>query len=280
MNRRVFIKKSLGTAMGVGAHTACFASEADGFVSLFNGGDLSGWEHAQGDSISKNYRGGQWFVEDGAICGAQLEDGVGSFLRTQESYEDFELLIDVNPSWGCDSGIWLRTNERGQSFQVFLDYLNIGKGGFAFGQGSGGWSSMPWILMPVEAGGEVVGVKAVDSYDGVAIDGLRYSAPAGDFNAVWKHGSFNSCKIRCVGQHLQVTTWINGVKMMEFDANTFRGRKLGAMRKQNWAAPSAFDKEKFYRMTQGTGNIALQVHPGKQRWAGVSRFKNIKVRRL
>ena len=284
MKRRYFLAKSTGALVGASAIHPLFAkhhkSAEDGFVSIFNGEDLSGWEHAKGDVIPKNYRGGRWFVENGAICGGQNGDGVGSFLRTEQKYEDFELSIDINPDWGCDSGIWLRTNERGQCLQVFIDYLEGGNVGFVFGQGSGGWASMPWTLKPVMKDGKVVGVKGVDDYDGAEVDGLGYSAPAADFNAVWKHGEFNTYKIRCEGKHPKVTTWVNGVKMMEFDANTFRGRNLGNMRKKNWDAPSGFDKEKFLEMTQGTGNIALQVHPGKKRWSNLCRYKNIKVRRL
>ena len=284
MNRRHFITRSAGAIAGAASLSPLWAkhhaAEEAEFTSIFNGVDLTGWEQAQGDLIPKNYRGGRWFVEDGAICGGQTGDGRGSFLRTQEKYDDFELVLDVNPTWGCDSGIWLRTNEKGQCLQVFLDYLDGGNVGFVFGQGSGGWASMPWTLEAVKEGGRVVGVKGVDRYDGAEIDGLLYSAPADEFNAVWKHGEFNTYKIRCEGKHPRVTTWVNGVKMMDFEAESFRGRNLGAMRNQKWDATSAFDKEKFYVMTQGTGNIALQVHPGKQRWHDVSRYKNIRVRRM
>ncbi|NJL19207.1 MAG: DUF1080 domain-containing protein [Bdellovibrionaceae bacterium] len=184
----------------------------EGITALFNGIDLTGWVHASGNKIPKNYRGGIWTVQDGAIAGAQLEDGNGSFLHTEKTYADFELLIDVNLSWGCDSGIWIRTNEKGQCLQVFLDYLPDGNIGYIYGQGSGGFCSMPWQLKAVEQDGKVTGVEAVDVYDGLDIDGLVYSCKAADFNKVWRHGEFNTLKIRCTGKYPVITTWVNGVK--------------------------------------------------------------------
>jgi hypothetical protein len=252
----------------------------EGFAALFNGKDLAGWIKASGPEISAKYQGGKWTVEDGAICGAQLDDGLGSFLHTEKPYSDFELLIDVNPSWGCDSGVFLRTNPKGQCIQVFLDYLPDGNVGFLYGQGSGGFCSMPWQLKAVEKDGKVTGVQAVDVYDGVEIDGLVYSSKAADFNKVWRHGEFNTLKIRCTGKYPVITTWVNGVKMMEMDSTTFKARSLAGMRAKAWITPSAYDKEKILESTGGKGTLALQVHPGSQRWHGTDRYKNIRLREL
>ena len=250
-----------------------------GFVDLFDGETLNGWVHAAGSEIPRNYRGGEWRVEDGAITGHQDPPGVGSFLHTEAEYGDFELTIDLNPDWGCDSGIFLRTNSKGQNIQIFVDYLPRGNIGFVFGQGTGGFSSMPWELEAITEGGEVVGVKAVDQYDGVAIDGLLYSAPAADFNRTWKHGAFNTLQIRMVGPEPRITTWVNGVKMMEMDGTTFRGRPLGAMRRGNFDAAPAWDPDKIREQLGLRGTIGFQVHPGP-RWEGTVRFKNIRIHEL
>jgi len=258
---------------------AVLAEETGGFVDLFDGKTLTGWVQASGPDIAKQYAGGEWRVEDGAITGHQRPPLIGSFLHTEKQYGDFELEIDLNPDWGCDSGIFLRTNAKGQCIQVFVDYLQRGNIGFLFGQGTGGFCSMPWELEAVEEDGKLVGVKAVDKYDGVEVDGLIYSAPAEEFNKVWKHGEFNTLKIRMAGPEPRMTTWVNGVKMMEMDGSTFRPRGLKEMRAGNFKSPSAWDQEKIFEQLGPRGTIGLQVHPGP-RWDGTVRYKNIRIKEL
>jgi hypothetical protein len=71
--------------------SACctFADEApEGFVSLFNGKDLSGWKVPTGDEI-------HWKVTDGVIDHDGLAEGTGErSLWTDRPYRDFVLRID------------------------------------------------------------------------------------------------------------------------------------------------------------------------------------------
>lgn len=251
----------------------------DGYQPVFDGKTLSGWNKASGGKISPSYLGGEWTVKDGAIFGSQHPPLIGSFLRTDNKYRDFDLLVDVNPDWGCDSGIWIRTDDGGRCLQIFLDYLPGGNVGFLYGQGTGGFASQPWKLEAVQEGGKVVGVRAVDKYDGVAVDGLLYSAKAADFNKVWRHGEFNTLRIRCEGPAPHITTWINGVKMMELDGTTFRGKAVKDLNDGKFDAPQIWDWKKISETNRGPGTIGLQVHPGN-RWNGFVRYKNIKVKTL
>ncbi len=255
------------------------AADGDGYESLFDGKTLAGWNKASGDKIGKAYSGGEWKVEDGAIVGCQAPPLVGSFLRTDKKYLNFDLLIDVNPDWGCDSGIWIRTDDSGKCLQIFLDYLPGGSVAFIYGQGTGGFASQPWQLEAIEENGKVVGVKAVDKYDGVKVDGLLYSAPAADFNKVWRHGEFNTLRIRCEGPQPLITTWVNGVKMMELDGTKFLGKKVPDLRAGKFDAPPVWDQKKIFESNGGPGTIALQIHPGN-RWSGFDRYKNIKIKTL
>jgi hypothetical protein len=92
-----------------------------GFVSLFNGTDLTGWWGAKTEdpekwlnlSISdfnKKWENSQidiqkhWYVENGEL----VNDGKGLFLTTEKNYEDFELLLEYKTVAGADSGIYLR----------------------------------------------------------------------------------------------------------------------------------------------------------------------------
>ena len=59
----------------------------EGFVSLFNGKDLTGWKRHEG--LPGHGLAGKWTVEDGAIVGVQEPPGKGGFLSTLGKYQDF-----------------------------------------------------------------------------------------------------------------------------------------------------------------------------------------------
>lgn len=77
------------------------AQSDDGWVTLFNGKDLEGWEQHSG---AAKYR-----VEEGAIVGQTVPDTGNSFLCTKKKYGDFilELEFKVDPS--MNSGIQFRS---------------------------------------------------------------------------------------------------------------------------------------------------------------------------
>ncbi|HYF37152.1 MAG TPA: DUF1080 domain-containing protein [Prosthecobacter sp.] len=81
---------------------SAFGQEGDGFVPLFNGKDLTGWEQHSG---AAEYR-----VEDGAVVGKTVPNTGNSFLCTAKKYGDFilELEFKVDPS--MNSGIQFRSN--------------------------------------------------------------------------------------------------------------------------------------------------------------------------
>jgi len=70
------------------ANAQANAQSSDGFVSLFNGKDLSGWKIPAGD-------GGHWKVVDGVIdYDAQSQATGGKDLWTEKSYGDYVLRVD------------------------------------------------------------------------------------------------------------------------------------------------------------------------------------------
>ncbi len=66
--------------------------------ALFNGKDLTGWQPL-GDA-SKNH----WVVRNGEL----INEASGANLRTQRTFDDFKLHIEVNCPEHCNSGIYLR----------------------------------------------------------------------------------------------------------------------------------------------------------------------------
>jgi len=88
----------------------------DGFVALFNGRDLAGWE-ATGNA--------KWFVEDGQLVGTQGANNAPGDLFTAASFGDFELIATYRAEWPCNSGVWFRFQSTGKAYQAdILDYKN------------------------------------------------------------------------------------------------------------------------------------------------------------
>ena len=104
-------------AVAIAAQTASAAGGA-GFESIFDGKTLNGW-HKNPQKIGHG-TGGRWTVEEGAIAGEQDPPGSGNggILLTDEKFGDFELLIDLKPDWGVCSGLFLRSNDKGQCIQM------------------------------------------------------------------------------------------------------------------------------------------------------------------
>src|SRR5215213_9624186 len=102
-----------------------------GFTPIFNGKDLSGWH------VSKTNHHGttpEYRVVNGVIVGTQNPRGKGGILLTDKKYKNFEVYIEVKPDWGCDSGLFLRSSEAGEAYQVTLDYLPGGGMGGIYGE--------------------------------------------------------------------------------------------------------------------------------------------------
>ncbi|MCE9554095.1 MAG: DUF1080 domain-containing protein, partial [Planctomycetes bacterium] len=77
---------------------------ADGWVSLFNGKDLSGWKQLNGTATYK--------AEDGAIVGTTTKGSPNSFLCSDKDYGDFELQFDVKVDRQLNSGVQIRSESK------------------------------------------------------------------------------------------------------------------------------------------------------------------------
>ena len=90
----------LAMSVGLLAIGPAFASAGEedekGFVSLFNGKDLTGWK------ISDN---GKWRVDDGRI----VANGARSHLFTEKEFKNFEFKAEVMATPGSNSGIYFHT---------------------------------------------------------------------------------------------------------------------------------------------------------------------------
>ena len=223
------------------------AKPADvGFVSIFDGKTLKGW-HASSQTghsaASKNKSGGKWVAEGGAIVGSQDIPGNGGILITDNPYGDYEIVLEMKNDFGPDSGLFLRSTEKGQAYQAMIDYHANGNLMGIYGEGlSGSIHVRNFNFLD-----EVTKIKQVEAPTPLPISPEKWPE-------FWKHGEWNELRARIVGNPPHITTWIKGVKFMEFT-----------------------DKEKRH---PDKGGIGLQVHGGGDYTKQYVRYRKIRIKLL
>jgi hypothetical protein len=216
----------------------------EGFTPIFNGRDLTGWH------VSKTNHHGttpEYRVLHGLIVGTQNPRGQGGILLTDKKYTNVEVYMEVKPDWGCDSGLFLRSSEAGEAYQVTLDYLPGGGMGGIYGERLTGVQN---VNAPVAA-------KMTDE-ERAALAKQR----AATWQKAWKREAWNSVRARIVGDVPEITVWINDQLITEFKDSA------------NHAAGGATD-----------GMIAIQMHFTNEktnRWVdgGFWRWRAIAVKEL
>jgi len=245
----------------------------EGFRSLFDGASLRGWKQKTRSETRPSL--GKWVVEDGVIIGGQDPPGVGSYLVSEEAFDDFELLIDARPDWPADTGILVRTIPEGNvGIQVLLDHRPHGGIGGYYGNGLAGFHAYEYAFnAEKDKMGRVVRLIPEAPSEPTARIPLDFAAPVEVFLKTWKPGGWNQFRIRSVGEIPHLTTWINGEKISELDTARIK-------------LPS-FDPKAMLNRIGRAGHIALEVHDndarmGNDRWApgAVCRWRNIYIRKL
>lgn len=103
---------------------------------LFEGKNLDQWTISETCGHGNTHA---WTVEDDAIVGTQDKVGNGGILLSKETYSDFVLELELNPDFGLDSGIFLRSTPEGKAYQIMVDYYENGNIGGIYGEGLGGF---------------------------------------------------------------------------------------------------------------------------------------------
>lgn len=119
--------------------TLLFVLQGDGWVVLFDGKTLEGWEQKGGTAT--------YAVEDGCIVGKTTEGSPNSFLGTKKEYGDFELKFEVKVDDALNSGVQIRSASKpdynkgvvhGPQVEISVD----GTAGFIYGESlKTGWLS-------------------------------------------------------------------------------------------------------------------------------------------
>lgn len=152
----------------------------EGFTPIFNGKDLSGWHVSKTNhhGTTPDYR-----VLHGMIVGNQNPIGQGGILLTDKKYKNVEVYMEVKPDWGNDSGLFLRSSEAGEAYQVTLDYLPGGGMGGVYGE-------------------RLQGLSAAPPPEGRPVPSLLWTD-------VWRRESWNSVRARIEGDVPHIQVWIN-----------------------------------------------------------------------
>jgi hypothetical protein len=241
-------------ANGGRVHVSVLENVSTVFRPLFNETNLSGW-HVNPEPIPGQGTGGRWAVENGVIAGFQNPPGNGGILLTDEQFGDFEVILEVLPDRGVNSGLYLRSTEDGKAYQAMIDYHENGNVGEIYRERLDAQGSRSFNLVGGYSGFKLVAIKAVAAPRPQA-QPLIHLADFGTL--IWKLNGWNEVRARVVGNPPTIDTWVNGHQITHY-----------------------VSEKKFEGILGETGAIALQVHGGKQfpSTAGV-RFRNIRVRNV
>jgi hypothetical protein len=169
----------------IAAATLVAAQVPKGFKKIFNGKDLKGWHISQ---VNHHGNTQAWTVKDRVLMGTQDKPGNGGILLTDKKYKNFEVSIEVKPDFGCDSGLFLRSTEKGQAYQVMLDYLEGGTVGGIYGE----------------------------AIQGVGRDTGTGDKSAKDWKKYWKKDDWNQIRARIEGDVPHIQVWMNGQQIVDW----------------------------------------------------------------
>jgi len=156
----------------------------EGFVAIFNGKDLAGWHRSQ---VNHHGNSEGWSVEGGVLLATQDRPGNGGILLTDRTYRDFEVSLEIKPDWGCDGGLFLRSNEKGQAYQVMIDFLEGGSVGGIYGE-------------------KLTGLDPATSSRRVNRD----------WRKAWKEDEWNTLRARIEGEVPRIRVWLNDQPIVDW----------------------------------------------------------------
>ncbi|HCO12644.1 MAG TPA: DUF1080 domain-containing protein [Gemmatimonadetes bacterium] len=152
--------------------SACVPEEEVRYI--FNGANLDGWT-IHGTEL--------WYVEDGELVCESGPDAQYGYLRTDRTYDDFELKLEFKQEADGNSGVFFRSTIEGvriSGWQAEVAPPGLHSGGIYESYGRG------WLIKPES-----------------------------ELDSALRMGEWNEMKIRAEGD--RVTTWINETQMIDLE---------------------------------------------------------------
>ncbi len=165
----------------------------DGFVPLFDGKSIEGWNQVGGKATYE--------VRDGCLVGSSVPNTQNSFLCPPKAYGDFVLAFEVKCAPALNSGVQVRSHvaKQGETvkrnkgdrtlpvgrmygYQCEISHAKRGSSGCIYDEGRGGW-----IFGPKDASEKA--------------------------RKAFKDNAWNHYKIECKGNRIR--TWVNGVAVAD-----------------------------------------------------------------
>lgn len=174
-----FSRRTLLAAVACSCFAAIAADESkekDGWTSLFNGKDLTGWKTPDPNPF--------WKAADGVLTGENDAAKKGSMLYTEGSYKDFEFEADARWKGEIDSGFMIRQKVK----------------------------SKPGDNLQLQIG--VSRSLKKDMTGSFYVGGYPEAGQAKEAAKLLKEGDWNS--FRLVVQGDTVTVWINGKQASQY----------------------------------------------------------------
>jgi hypothetical protein len=184
----VFVVALTAAGLALPAARPADADVPAGFVSLFNGKDLTGWQVNQGGKMDR------WGAENGILFTTGREGG--GWLMTQKEYSDFEVRLEFRLPEGGNSGVALRSAvsgnpayDAGMEIQLLDDEWHR--------------KHLPDLKVS-QLTGSVYGIQ------GPSKDALK---PIGEWNS-----------IRIVARGKHITVELNGTKTVDVDLDNYKNK--------------------------------------------------------
>jgi len=158
-----------------------------------------------------------------------------------------------------DSGFFLRSTERGECYQIMVDYYENGDVGEIYRERLDGMTNRTFLLEGIfsdESTKTLVGVKAKQAPKNDKGAGGPPFFKLEEWPRIWKFNDWNTIRARVEGNPPTITTHINGTLVTRYTS-----------------------EKKFEGTLEDRGYLALQVHggdPGKKQ----IRFRNIRIKEL
>lgn len=230
----IFIFLNVSIAQVASKHNHLSKKEKkEGYVLLFNGKDLSNWKGFNQQNVPAC-----WSVVNGILtCKSEGNSETDGDIITIQAYSDFELHLEWAISKGGNSGIFyhvVETSKYKYAYETAPEYQLID---------DAGWPA------------------TLENWQQCGADYAMH--PASSDKILKPAGEWNTTCIKFHNNHVE--HWLNGIKIVEFEAYTNEWENLKNSGKWKNYPDYAISK---------TGKIGLQNHG-----SGVQ-FRNIKIKPL